>query len=146
MPDKKSKPAIIKTQPTNLSVNQFLEKIDDPSRRADAFSLMEMMREATGEEPVLWSNSIVGFGNKRYRSERSGREVDWLLIGFAPRKANFSLHLAIDINRHADLLSALGPHKTGVGCLYIDKLAQIDLEILRRIIGESLKNKGHANQ
>ncbi len=99
------------------------------------------MRSATGEEPVLWSNSIVGFGNKRYKSERTGREVDWLLIGFAPRKSNFSLHLAIDINKHHSLLAALGKHRTGVGCLYIDRLADVELSVLQDIIGESLKNK-----
>ena len=97
------------------------------------------MQEVTGEEPVLWSNSIIGFGNKRYKSERTGREVDWLLIGFSPRKANLSLHLTTDLNKHAAALEKLGKHKTGVGCLYINKLEDIDLTILRSITQASLE-------
>ena len=139
MPEKKSKLVEIKTKPTIANVSDFINSIQDEQKRKDSFLLMEMMQEVTGEEPVLWSNSIIGFGNKRYKSERTGREVDWLLIGFSPRKANLSLHLTTDLNKHAAALEKLGKHKTGVGCLYINKLEDIDLTILRRITQASLE-------
>ena len=140
MAEKKSKLAEIKTKPTAASVEDFINAIKDEQKRKDSFVLLEMMKKATGEEPILWSNSIIGFGNKRYKSPATGREVDWLLIGFAPRKANLSLNLTIDIKKHADALKKLGKHKTGVGCLYINKLEDVDLKVLKGIIEASLKN------
>jgi len=100
-----------------------------------------MMKKATGDEPVLWSSSVIGFGNKRYKSPTTGREVDWLRIGFSPRKANLSLYLSIGIVEHAAALEKLGKHKTGIGCLYINKLEDIDLKVLKRIIDASLNGK-----
>src|SRR6188768_2970354 len=122
MAEKKSKLAVIKTKPTTASVEDFINKVDGEQKRKDSYALLEMMKKATGEEPVLWSNSIIGFGNKRYKSPTSGREVDWLVIGFAPRKANISLYISVGIQEHAAALEKLGKHKTGVGCLYINKL------------------------
>src|SRR6187549_1416961 len=90
MPEKKSKLAEIKTKPTVASVEDFINAIKDEQKRKDSFVLLEMMKKASGEEPVLWSNSIIGFGIKRYKSPATGREVNWLRIGFAPRKANLS--------------------------------------------------------
>src|SRR5687767_311261 len=127
MPEKKSKLVEIKTKPTTASVEDFINKLPDEQQRKDSFTLVEMMKKATGEDPVIWG-SIIGFGNKRYKSPKTGREVDWLLIGFSPRKANLSLHLTMDINAHADSLNKLGKHKTGVGCLYINKLEDVDLK------------------
>ena len=141
MAEKKSKLAEIKTKPTAASVEEFINNIQDAQKRKDSFVLLEMMKEATGEEAVLWSNSIIGFGNKRYKSPATGREVDWLLIGFSPRKANLSLHMSIGIKEHAAALEKLGKHKTGVGCLYINKLEEIDLKVLRKIIDASLARK-----
>ncbi len=100
-----------------------------------------MMKKVTGEEPILWSNSIIGFGNKRYKSFATGREVDWLRIGFSPRKANLSLYLSVGIKEQAAALKKLGKHKTGVGCLYINKLEEIDLKVLKEMIEASLKRK-----
>ena len=100
-----------------------------------------MMKKASGEEPVLWSNSIIGFGIMRYKSPNTGREVDWLKIGFAPRKANFSLNLSLSIAEHSGLLQKLGKHKTGIGCLYINRLEDIDLKVLKEIIENSVKLK-----
>ena len=137
----KSKLVEIKTKPTAAGVEEFINNIKDEQKRKDSFVLLEMMKKATGEEPVLWSNSIIGFGNKRYKSPATGREVDWLLIGFAPRKANFSLYLTSSITNHATALSKLGKHKTGVGCLYINKVEDIDLEVLNGIIKSALKGK-----
>ena len=119
MAEKKSKLVEIKTKPTTASVVDFINNIKDEQKRKDSFVLLEMMKKASGEEPVLWSSSIIGFGNKRYKSPATGREVDWLRIGFSPRKANLSLHISVGIKEHASALKKLGKHKTGVGCLYI---------------------------
>jgi hypothetical protein len=142
MADKKSKLVEIKTKPTVASVEDFINSVPDEQKRKDSFVLLEMMKKATGEEPVLWSNSLIGFGNKRYKSPTTGREVDWLLIGFSPRKANLSLYLSIDIKKHAATLDKLGKHKTGVGCLYINKLEDIDMKVLKGMIETSIKDKG----
>jgi hypothetical protein len=138
MAEKKSKLAEIKTKPTAASVEDFINAISDEQKRKDSFVLLEMMKKATGEAPVLWSSSIIGFGNKRYKSPTTGREVDWLKIGFSPRKANLSLYLCSSIQAHAPALKKLGKHKTGVGCLYINKLEDVDLKVLKGIIDESL--------
>jgi uncharacterized protein YdhG (YjbR/CyaY superfamily) len=89
----------------------------------------------------MWGSSIIGFGNKIYKSPTSGREVEWLIIGFSPRKANLSLYLTLNIKKHADALKKLGKHKTGVGCLYINKLEEVDVKVLKGIIKASLQSK-----
>jgi hypothetical protein len=141
MAEKKSKLAEIKTKPTAASVAEFIGAIEDEVKRKDSFVLLEMMKKASGEEPVLWGNSIIGFGNKRYKSERSGREVDWFLIGFSPRKANLSLYISVAIEEHADALKILGKHKTGGGCLYINRLDDVDLNVLLGMINTALSKK-----
>src|SRR5215212_6570712 len=133
--------AEIKTKATSASVEDFINNIKEEQKRKDSFVLLEMMKKASGEEPVLWSNSIIGFGNKRYKSPATGREVDWLLIGFSPRKTNISIYLVMDIKEHAAALKNLGKHKTGVGCLYINKLEDVDLKVLKGLIDSSLKKK-----
>lgn len=141
MAAKKSKLVEIKTRATTESVEDFINKIPDEQKRKDSFTIIEMMKKASGEEPKLWGTSIVGFGNRRYKSPNTGQEVDWMRIGFSPRKANLSLYLSISIKEQADALKKLGKHKTGVGCLYINKLEDIDLKILKGMIESSLKNK-----
>jgi hypothetical protein len=141
MAEKKSKLVEIKTKQTTASVEDFINKVPDEQKRKDSFVILEMMKKATGEEPKLWGSSIIGFGNKRYKSPTTGREVDWLVIGFSPRKANLSLYLSIDISKHADALKKLGKHKTGVGCLYINKLEDVDTKVLKGMIETSLKKK-----
>ena len=141
MAEKKSKLVEIKTKPTSASVEDFINTIKEEQKRKDSFVLLEMMKKATGKEPVLWSSSVIGFGNKRYKSPTTGREVDWLLIGFSPRKANLSLYLTINIKEHAEALKKLGKHKAGVGCLYINKLEEVDLKVLKGIIDSTLKRK-----
>ena len=131
--------AEIKTKPTTASVEDFINTVKDEQKRKDSFVILEMMKKATGEEPVLWSNSLIGFGNKRYKSPTTGREVDWLLIGFSPRKANFSLYLTGDIKKQAVALKKLGKHKTGKGCLYINKLEDVDLKVLKGLMEAALK-------
>lgn len=133
--------AEIKTKPTAASVEDFINEVVDEQKRTDSFAVMEIMKKATGEEPKMWGTSIVGFGNLRYKSPATGREVDWLMIGFSPRKANLSLYLGLDVHIHNAALKRFGKHKTGVGCLYINKLADIDLQVLKTIIDASVKSK-----
>jgi hypothetical protein len=125
--------AEIKTKPTSSSVSSFIDSISDEQKRQDSHVILKLMEKAMKEEPKMWGSSMIGFGNVRYKSPATGREVDWFKIGFSPRKSNLSLHL-IDIQRHADALSKLGKHKTGVGCLYINKLEDIDIKVLEKII------------
>jgi len=141
MEEKKSKLVEIKTKTTAASVEDFINSIKDEQKRKDCFVLMEMMKKASGEEPLLWSSSVVGFGIKRYKSPGTCREVDWLRIGFAPRKANMSLYLSLYIKEHADALQQLGKYKTGVGCLYINKLEDIDLDVLNGMIDTALNRE-----
>jgi Domain of unknown function (DU1801) len=140
-PAKKSKLVDIKTKPTKVGVEDFIQQLPDEQKRNDSYQLINMMKKATGEEPVLWGSSIIGFGNKRYVSPNTGREVDWLLIGFSPRKANLSLYISVGIEEHAAALQKLGKHKTGVGCLYINKLADVDLKVLQSMINVSVNRK-----
>ena len=144
MAEKKSKLAEIKTKQTTASVEDFINNVSDAQKRKDSLVLLEMMKKASGEEPKMWGSSLIGFGNKRYKSPATGREVDWLLIGFAPRKANLSLYLMMDIKKQAATLKKLGKHKTGVGWLYINNLEDVDLKVLKGLIDASLnqgKNK-----
>lgn len=139
MAEKKSKVAEIKTKPTTASVEEFINSLSEEQKRKDSFIILEMMKKATGEEPKMWGSSIIGFGNLRYKSPASGREVDWFKIGFSPRKANLSVYLTMNIKDHEEALKKLGKHKTGVGCLYINKLADIDLKVLKQMLEHSLK-------
>jgi len=133
--------AKIKTQQTALSVEDFINKVTDEQQRKDSFVILEIMKRLSGEEPKMWGASLIGFGTKRYKSPNTDREVDWFIIGYSPRKAKLSLHLVVDINKHANTLAKLGKHKTGAGCLYINKLEDIDVKILEKLIQEALKNK-----
>lgn len=124
--------AEIKTKQNSNSVNSFIDSIPDEQKRKDCYVLLKLMEEAMKEEPKMWGSSMIGFGNVRYKSPTSGREVDWFKIGFSPRKANLSLHL-IDL-RYVDAFNKLGKHKTGGGCLYINKLEDVDIKVLEKII------------
>ena len=141
MGEKKSKLVEIKTKPNSASVEDFINNVADEQKRKDSFVILEMMKKASGEEPKMWGSSLIGFGIKRYKSPATGREVDWLRIGFAPRKANLSLYISVGIKQHLTLLKKLGKHKTGVGCLYINKLEDVDLKVLKGIIDASLNRK-----
>jgi hypothetical protein len=126
--------AEIKTKPTSSSVDSFIDAIPDEQKRKDSRTIIEWMEKATNEKPKMWGTSIIGFGNLRYKSPATGREVDWMKIGFSPRKANLTLYLTSDIQRYADVLKKLGKHKTGVGCLYIKKLEDVDTNVLQTLI------------
>ncbi|MBK6964458.1 MAG: DUF1801 domain-containing protein [Bacteroidales bacterium] len=132
--------AEIKTKPTSESVEDFINSIQDEQKRKDSFVLLDMMKKASGEEPKMWGSSLIGFGQVKLKSPKTGREVEWLRLGFSPRKANLSLYISGNINhQHAEALKKLGKHKTGVGCLYINKLEDINLEILKGMLENSLK-------
>jgi hypothetical protein len=126
-----------KTKPEKTSVSAYIEAVENDTRRADAKALLKLMKEITGEKPVMWGPSLIGFGNYHYKYE-SGREGDAMRIGFSPRSANMVLYLLAGWEGEAALLKKLGKHKTGVSCLYINKLADVDMAVLREMITRSL--------
>ena len=126
-----------KTKVTNVSVEAFLASVPDVGKRADALALIEMMQTATGEKPQMWRPSIIGFGTYHYRYE-SGREGDSLLVGFSPRKAALVLYIVTGFRGAEPLLAKLGKHTTGKSCLYVKRLADVDLTVLRKLVDESV--------
>lgn len=138
---KKTKVAEIKTKATAASVDDFINSIADETKRNDSFAILKMMKKATGDEPKMWGSAIIGFGDLRYKSPNTGREVDWFKVGFSPRKANLSLYLTINIKEQLPTPEKLGKHKTGVGCLYINKLADVDTKVLQELIDKAAKKK-----
>jgi hypothetical protein len=128
-----------KTQPTGADVEAFLAAVPDETRRADARTLCALLGEVTGEPPVMWGSSIIGFGEYHYRYE-SGHEGNAPLASFAPRKANLVLYLIGGFeDRHSKLMAKLGSHKTGKGCLYLKSLADIDMDVLRELVDRSVR-------
>jgi len=128
--------AEIKTKQTTASVEDFISSVKNEEQRNDTSRILKMMEKATKEKPKMWGSSMIGFGNKIYKSPASGREVEWFKMGFSPRKTNISLHL---IHLDAAALKKLGKHKAGVGCLYINKLADVDTKVLEGMINAAAK-------
>ncbi|RMF31957.1 MAG: DUF1801 domain-containing protein [Bacteroidetes bacterium] len=129
--------AKLKTQPHDGDVDAFLRSIENPQRRQDAFTILQLMRDITGEEPRLWGPSIVGFGTYHYKYA-SGREGDWFRTGFSPRKQALTLYLMGGVGDE-DLWNRLGKYTTGKSCLYIKKLEDVDLDVLRKLIVKSIE-------
>ena|SRR5690242_8364831 len=131
-----------KTKPTTQSVKEFLSKVEPEEKRQDSLVLLELFQKSTGEKPVMWGESIVGFGQYHYKSERSRQEGDWFLVGFSPRKQNLSLYI-MHGNTDNPALEKLGKHKTSGsgmgGCLYINKLSDVDREVLRTLVETSYR-------
>lgn len=125
------------TRPTDSEVDAFLGAIEDEEKRADCLDLARMMREVTGAEPRLWGSGMVGFGSYHYRYQ-SGREGDWFLTGFAPRKKELTVYIVSGFDRHGELMRRLGTYKTGKSCLYIKRLADVDVETLRELVRQSV--------
>ena len=125
-----------KTQKTGASVDEFLAAVSNAQRRADGLALLDMMKDVTGLEPEMWGPSIIGFGEYHYRYE-SGREGDMPLVGFSPRSKSLSLYVMPGFGEFDDLLSRLGKYRTGVSCLYVNKLADVDTDVLRELIARS---------
>ena len=130
--------AALKTRPTDADVAVFLEAVPDARRRDEAKTVCRLLQEVTGEEPVLWGTSIVGFGSVHLRYA-SGRELDWPVVGFSPRKAATTLYLMEGFEDRADLMGRLGPHSTGKSCLYLKRLSDVDLDVLRELVAESVR-------
>lgn len=126
-----------KTKPTKQSVSAFLKSVADEQKREDAQKLVELMRAATKEDPVMWGPSIVGFGSYRYQYG-SGREGDWPITGFSPRKQNLVVYVMPGFAEYEDLLAKLGKHTTGASCLYIKRLSDIHLPTLKTIVTRSV--------
>ncbi|MEO1150147.1 MAG: DUF1801 domain-containing protein [Pseudomonadota bacterium] len=127
-----------KTAPTTQSVDAFVKAVEHETRRADALKCLTLMRKITGEDPVMWGPSIVGFGQYHYKYE-SGREGDMLNVGFSPRKSSMVLYVLGSLGEDEPLLKKLGKYKTGRACLYINKLADVDMTVLEKIIAKSFK-------
>ena len=130
--------AELKTRKNNASVTAFLNAIDDKQKRADAKKISAMMRAATGSRARMWGTSIVGFGSYQYKYA-SGRERDWMLVGFSPRKQNLTLYIMPGFKTFDKLMAKLGKYKTGKSCLYIKKLDDIDESVLRKLVAGSVK-------
>ena len=128
----------LKTKLNDASVEDFINAVEDEAIRADCFELAKMMKQATKAEPKMWGSSIVGFGSYHYKGA-SGREGDWMLTGFSPRKQNLTLYLMGGFDLHEDLLKKLGKYKTSVGCLYIKKLDDVDKKVLKELVTASVK-------
>ena len=125
--------AELKTKPNDGDVEAFLAAVPDAQKRADSLLLLELFRTVTGETPKMWGSSIVGFGDYHY-AYASGREGDWFVTGFSPRKQNLTLYCMGGYEPHGDLLARLGKHKLGKGCLYINRLQDVDLDVLRELV------------
>ncbi|MBL7964145.1 MAG: DUF1801 domain-containing protein [Flavobacteriales bacterium] len=129
----------LKTRPTAADVDNFIDSLTDEEQRDDSRTLVKLMSKATKAEPRLWGPGIVGFGTTTMKYA-SGREVEWMRCGFSPRKGKLSIYLTCDIAKHAPLLKKLGKHTTGVGCLYVKRLADVDGKALAALLQAALKD------
>jgi len=132
--------AELKTKPTTQKAEDFLDTIEPEEKRKDGLALLKMFQKATGEKAIMWGTSIVGFGMYHYKSERSTQEGDWPLVGFSPRKQNLTLYIMAGSKDNQELLKKLGKHKTSGGCLYINKLSDVNQAILSKLIEESFRH------
>ena len=130
--------AEVKTKPTKASVKEFLNQIPEKERREDCFAIAKMMEEITGAKPKMWGPSIVGFGSYHFKYD-SGREGDWLVTGFSPRKNDLTLYIMMGFEKHRELMEQLGKHKTAKSCLYIKRLSDIHQPTLKKLIKASVK-------
>jgi len=129
--------AELKTKKTELSVDDFIKKIPEAQRRSDAVAMLALMEKATKAKGKMWGSSIIGCGDRHLKYE-SGRELDWFVMGFSPRKQNFALYIHGAVDKQPALLKKLGKYKTGKGCLYINKLEEVDMAVLKEIIKNGL--------
>ena len=126
-----------KTTPNNQSVSDFINKIENEVKKQDCFTLIDIMTRLTGEKPKMWGDSIIGFGTYHYKYE-SGREGDWFLTGFSPRKANLTVYTMSGFDGAESLLEKIGKHKKSVSCLYVKKLADVEMDVLEKLIVRSI--------
>ena len=129
--------AELKTKKTELSAEAFIRKILDTQKQKDAFAILALMEKATKARAKMWGSSIIGFGDRHLKYE-SGRELDWFVMGFSPRKQNLTLYVSGAVGKNQAMLKKLGKHKTGKGCLYINKLEEVDMAVLKEIINKGV--------
>jgi len=130
--------AELKTRQNDQDVHEFLEGVSNETRKKDCYEVLELMRAATGVEAKMWGDSIIGFGSYHYKYA-SGREGDWFLTGFSPRKQNLTLYIMPGFDEYEGLMKKLGKYKTGKSCLYLNKLEDVDLAVLKTLIEKSVK-------
>jgi len=136
--------AELKTQPNEQNVEDFLNNVENETKRKDSFSILEMMKEETGAEPIMWGDSIIGFGSYQYKYA-SGRDAEWFLTGFSPRKQNLTLYIMSGFEEYDELLDKLGKHSTGKSCLYIKRLEDVDQDVLRDLVSKSVEHMRATN-
>lgn len=134
----------LKTKKNDGDVEAFLNTVEPEKKRKDAFEILELMEEVTGEKGKMWGDSIIGFGSYRY-TYASGREGDWMLVGFSPRKQNITLYIMSGFDNYQNLLDKLGKHKTGKSCLYINKTEDVDMDVLRDLVKQSVDHMIETN-
>jgi hypothetical protein len=131
--------AELKTKRNKGDVEAFLNSVPDEKKRRDSFTILELMKQVTGQEPEMWGDSIVGFGSYHYKYE-SGREGDWFVTGFSPRKQNLTLYIMSGFDEYDNLMSRLGKYKTGKSCLYIKKIDDVDQDVLQELAKKSVEH------
>jgi Domain of unknown function (DU1801) len=133
--------AELKTKVTKESVTAFIDKVEDEKRRKDCLAIIDIMKDATKAKPEMWGPSIVGFGRYRYKYE-TGREGEWMVTGFSPRKDNLTLYIMPGFEAFPELMAKLGKYKTGKSCLYIKKLDDVDIGVLKKLVKKSVDKIG----
>ena len=136
--------AELKTQRNDKNVEDFLNTVSDEKKRTDSFTILELMEDVTGSEAEMWGDSIIGFGSYHYKYA-SGRDAEWFLTGFSPRKQNLTLYIMSGFDEYDDLLGKLGKHSTGKSCLYIKKLEDVDQDVLRDLVSKSVEHMKKTN-
>ena len=131
--------AELKTKPTEVKVTDFLDSVEDPKKREDSYKILDLMKRITCEEPVMCGSSIIGFGTYTYKYA-SGREGDWMLTGFSPRKQALTLYIMSGFDAYEDLLGKLGKYKTGKSCLYVKKMEDVDQGVLEDLVKQSVEH------
>jgi len=135
----------LKTKRNKGDVEAFLNNVPDEKKRRDSFTILELMKKVTGKEPAMWGDSIIGFGSYHYKYA-SGREGDWFLTGFSPRKQNLTLYIMAGFDEYERLLGKLGKHSIGKSCLYIKKIDDIDVDVLKELVKRSVEHMERTNQ
>lgn len=134
----------LKTTKNDQSVEDFLNRVDDEKKRTDSFSILRLMKDVTGEEPQMWGDSMIGFGTYQYKYA-SGREGEWFLTGFSPRKQNLTLYIMSGFSEYETLLEKLGKYKTGKSCLYLNTLEDVNLDVLEELVRLSCEHMEKTN-
>ena len=136
--------AELKTKRNKGNVEAFLNSVENEKKRQDSFTILELMKQVTGKEPEMWGDSIVGFGSYHY-NYASGREGDWFVTGFSPRKQNLTLYFMSGFDEYDQLLGKLGKHSTGKSCLYIKKIEDVDMNVLKELVKKSVEHMDREN-